>query len=450
VSSHLLRCVQLVLTHLLAAMSSFVAIVITLQFATSVLASAPNRCNAVEDASALLQSHARLSMSTDTEHRSAMTLSSLESSKADRQFANALFEEMLGADPKSRNMSSLMVIKKILNDTLLPGLWQAHASTEKSLEVAHQSVVQCVDETATGTTEVSNQRTVASNAKSEHASCRAEEILAAKKEKEDCDDLDSFLNNLQFVPHPTTRNLETISDYVTKGVDWFRDTSKDLTAKNHSCNTSTATHEARQNTCRQDQASFESHFCQYRQDILDLQASSISCYGVTAAAFHDLKKETEDQVLTWKAEYKAMKKIECYLDAWLGDKNLSTVDKSKPSQCEDESIDTSPVDVSYPTIPNEPVIDVSPVQEFPGSDNFVSTHYGDLKHDTVTACIPETTTQTTTPPASNTFQTFNGIDDRMDMGLSSSDISTEMTWAFKSSQIDILQNYERTFDFDNG
>jgi hypothetical protein len=100
---------------------------------------------------------------------------------------------------------------------------------------------------------------------------------------------------------------------------------------------------------------------------------------------------------SWKAEYIAIKKIDCFLGVWLSDGNVKTIDKAKISKCNGSAVDTSPIHVNYPVIPEETVVSLEPVEEYPGHDAFPD-RYSSLAHphSEVKSCETTTTTTTTT------------------------------------------------------
>merc|ERR1711908_103363 len=72
----------------------------------------------------------------------------------------------------------------------------------------------------------------------------------------------------------------------------------------------------------------------------------------------------------------------------MSDSNTSTVNHSILESCNGSYIDTTPVTVSYPELPNAVGCDTSPVHQSPGTASFESVEYASFADNVqeVTAC----------------------------------------------------------------
>jgi len=307
--------------------------------------------------------------------------------------------ELASAD---RNMTLMKVIMQMLNETLLPGLENSTKQAQKELDVANQRIVKCNSDTQIGQTKVDTiYKEAADAAETTHSQCRVRELQLADLKNQKCAARDQFQANLNYpcpAPDGSASTAEHIA-HMVKAQKWYTSNLEILKDFHKECNDATAALDASHETCDDNQGTFESHFCEYRTKLLDLEKNSTACYETSKTAYESMMAAKKQMLKdTWVVEYLAMKKIECFLQVWLSDNNVSTVDKGVPAKCSQitvENLDMTPITLKYEDIPPAQIVSIEPVLEYPGSSGFVQKYYtqGRVTYNDVDACVVTTTTE---------------------------------------------------------
>jgi hypothetical protein len=318
--------------------------------------------SASEDASTLLQSRSKI--------ESKLTSDTWLGKPGDLTPMLQFVEKMATLSPPERNMSGLSFIWDIVNGTLLPGLVEAHAFGQQQIVASKDKVVECITDAETKMENVYTLGNTSSGLKTTVTECRSSE----KDERENmtslCDDLSDFVTNTVFPNIPDPADVVALRPILKR----YKTLATEFAAKDAACNSSSATHENEAGSCNTDQRQFESAFCQYRDALVAADSEYTTCNDRDNSSHQSLVQELQGKVINWKAEYKAIKKILCYLNVWLYDDNTSTVNTAET--CKTDEIDTTAMDIAYPTLPDAKVINVAPVAEYPGSDNWADTYNG--------------------------------------------------------------------------
>jgi hypothetical protein len=320
----------------------------------------------------------------------------------DMIFPMLQFVEGLGAmGAPGRNMSTLNSIKAIISDILMPRLLDSHASGEKQLNDSIVHIDACVTKADQDMAVVAGLNNSAAQAEAAHKTCREEEETENNDKTTTCGALTYFLNHSVYPTIPDPPTVVAMRPIMRI----YKCLAIDFEEKDTRCNSSTLKHSDKVAVCNGDQANFESYFCAYRDALVAAATTYTTCYTTSNTSHDRLVKDTKASVDRWKVEYLAIKKIECYLDVWLGDGNVSTVDPSKVTACDSAVVDTSALDIVYPVVPSPRIIDTSLVQEYPGTSNFPERYSSLASHDpSIASCVLLHTTVTTTQPSSSFLQ----------------------------------------------
>merc|ERR1719356_1564335 len=197
--------------------------------------------------------------------------------------------------------------------------------------------------------------------------------------KAKCDALDAFLDAIE-VPAtlPPSRKRAQMVEFVTTMSDYFCPKGPEATKLNTACLNAISDLGTQKAECDKNQAAFESGFCTWRTQIIDTRSALDKCYSSAAASHGELVDTTKGNVAKWKTEYTSLKKIVCYTDVWLNNNDASTVDSNMFEKCKSQTIDTSPMDIEYPTVPPQADCPTTKVDIFPGSAAFPTTEYKDF------------------------------------------------------------------------
>jgi hypothetical protein len=292
-------------------------------------------------------------------------------------------ESMRTKNPPERDMSQLSTIKDILTDTLLPGLESDHAFGQQQIDASKNAIDQCITDAEAHMTDVYTFGNASVTRENNHTVCRGEEKDDNDEMTSDCNDLNTFVTDTVFPSIPEPPEIVTLRPILKR----YKNLAIAFETKDAACNSSTTVHDDKVEDCDEAQSLFETAFCEYRQALLGADSTYTTCNNEKTSSHSSLVTVLEGKVIGWKAEYKAIKKILCYLNVWLHDGDESTVNTALATSCEDDSIDTSPMDISYPTVPSAKVINVAPVQEFPGSTNWPERYSALTTYDDdITVC----------------------------------------------------------------
>jgi hypothetical protein len=318
--------------------------------------------SASEDACTLLQSQSKI--------ESKLTTHTWLGKPSDLVPMLQFVEKMATVSPPERNMSGLSFIWDIVNGTLLPGLVEAHDFGQEQIDASKDKVVECITTAETAMGDVYTKGNTSSTAQTTHSTCRTDEEVERDNMTTLCTDLSDFVTTENFPTIESPAEVEALRPILKR----YKNLAITFAAKDGACNSSTTVHDTKVGECNGDQSQFEGDFCLYRDALLAVDSDYTTCNTRDNSSHQSLVQELEGKVINWKAEYKAIKKILCYLNVWLYDDNTSTVNTAET--CKTDEIDTTAMDIAYPTLPDEKVINVAPVAEYPGSDNWADTYNG--------------------------------------------------------------------------
>jgi hypothetical protein len=315
--------------------------------------------------------------------------------KWDIQAADGMLKSlMLLKQVPEANMSQVTDMGTIVQDTLLPGLLEAHNFSQVQLDEAMRRLEDCNTALETGlAAQVTPLETLTGEAKFNHTTCREAQKLLKENMTTMCDLLSSFLTNSLF---PTLGESPELPQARTD-FHQYEILAPEFVVKDRACNESTALYEAKVLVCDGLQAAYQSDFCEFRQSLLSVKSTYEQCYTDNRDDYTSLWDELQEQVVKWKAEYTSIKKIECYLQVWLSDANVNTVNATSATWCEEHTPDTSSMDILplVLDVPDPVEVDTSMVEEYPGTPGFPSFAYTNpeisYNHD-ISSCISETPT----------------------------------------------------------
>jgi hypothetical protein len=336
------------------------------------------------DASTLLQSQAK----TVSRHTSEGNAGSKQANRLS-EFGGLepmlqFVESLQHVTPPERNMTQLNTIKDIVTGILLPGLESAQAFGQEQLDESKDRIDSCIETADATMVTVYAKGNTSSQGETTHADCRALEEVDRSDMETKCSALQAFVDDETFPEIPEPPAVEALRPVMKR----FKSLASVFETKDSECNSSTATHTAKVTECDGDQDQYEDDFCLYRQALLATDAAYTTCNNTENSSHNSLVTQIEEKVINWKAEYKAIKKILCYLDVWLHDGNLSTVNTALASSCESNDIDTSAMDIVYPVVPSPRVINLQPVEDYPGSDDWADRYDAlDSHNPVITHCL---------------------------------------------------------------
>jgi CxxC motif-containing protein len=302
--------------------------------------------------------------------------------------------------PPARNMTRSKELEQMLLTIVMGGLNKSQEYAQTQINSESSTVNSCIKALETQGSNVAQKSVETAAAKQKHADCRTAEASQQTNRTTICNELQAHLP-IAFPTVPDPQTPETVRVYFKKMLE----EEKKFREKDIACNNTKTRHQDARKKCGVNQASYESHFCEHQVQVLGLDKNVKSCQA-HKDTYDELKKRTVAQVDSWGAELKAVKKILCYLDTWLSDNNVSTVNKSFATQCERLNVNLSSVAVQYPSLQTLTVVaNVQSVQGYPGTTDFLKNYEtlpSKAPRENVIPCFTTTTTTTTTTQASVT------------------------------------------------
>jgi len=326
------------------------------------------------------------------------------------------FEDMArsGSRPQEDKIS---VIKKIVQDELMPDLKETHAAAKNQVSLNLDAIDQCNKNSGSRLGSIKSTTEVAvGKRRIEHSSCRGTEKdkLGVKTAK--CQELDAELEAINDpVNLPSGRPRAEMVSFVKTMSDYYCPKGPPVEAMNTACLQATSEHDEQKEQCDRSQASFESGFCTWNQQLVDACDAHSSCYADAKKAYNSHVVATKELVKMWKVEYDSLEKIVCYTDVWMNDNNVNTADKAKLDECnkKKEASPNHPMDIDYGTPADQAQCSLAAVENHPGTPGFVAAEYANI--DAVVEVIPcsgiastqAASTATTVPAATPAGVTWN-------------------------------------------
>merc|ERR1719313_1273745 len=262
----------------------------------------------------------------------------------------------------------------------------------------------------------STEKTVGSS-RGTHATCREEEKNKEEHKNGRCGELDTFLEAIQ-TPAAKPEGRDPAVKWVQGESSYWCEQGPTVTGLNEACKKAEKEHAEHKDSCDRKQGEFESGFCTWRTELLDACSDLQTCHDGAVDVYNKHVTITKTLVEKLVTEYKSLKKILCYVDVWMNDKDTSTVDASQYAKCQDQD----PTDeaqkalaIDYGTPEAKAACDTAPVQTYPGTTEFPTTEYSKFSKYAIAplACVGKdavTTAEATTTTAEpvTTMKEVNG------------------------------------------
>jgi hypothetical protein len=245
--------------------------------------------------------------------------------------------------PDHRNEQVLDLIKSMINDITLE-LMENHHYGQTQLDERHNEFNTCFEDINGTISYLAMKKQYRDDSEDNHRACRSEEGLDLDDKTSVCGALNDFITITVF---PTIPDSPTVNAALRAALRRLKTLAIEFENKDLACNQSSSRHALKAQECFSLQEKTEMSFCGYRREALVHIGLHNTCHNDMSRRYNTSKQELQHQVTLWKHEYTTLKKIECYLDVWLGDGNLSTVNVDGISSCESASIDTAPLDIFY-------------------------------------------------------------------------------------------------------
>jgi hypothetical protein len=310
-------------------------------------------------------------------------LSQVQPSLLETRVPDLLAEvESMVHSKRTPDRSKIKVIQDIVEQELLPDLMTTHNAAQQQVKTNLKAIDTCNSNTTSRQGQIkSSAEEQVNTTRVSHASCREEEETKGGTKSAKCTELDNFLNGV-YVPEnmPEGKPRIQMVQYVKTMKDYYCPKGPKVKELNAACKAAEGQHATHKAECDRKQATFEAQFCVWRTQLSDeCSAFEKTCYDPAVHVYKGHVNTTRTLVTRWKSEYVALKKIACYVQVWMKDGDVHTVDHEQMAQCQQLKPDDSKMDINFGNVPPKASCDLSPVAKYPGTEQFETTEYSKFK-----------------------------------------------------------------------
>jgi len=312
-----------------------------------------------------------------------------------KELAMADVQGEFGADPiTSQVLQSIIdqMNENVINVTLINHR-EDQREINRSIAVIENCTTTMQMKFAEGNTGVNALNAKQASDNTTHYDCRSRQVGLNSTQVAECNDFHLYAHGLHrskpkclcsFPKGHSPAKLKCIQ--LAKG--WAITANSTYITKRDECDTATYILRRKQLTCDSNQRTFESAFCSYAQSLTTTCKTYTTCRSKSISTHNTTISDVRVSEAARKAEYKAAKKVICYIGVF------TAADTAKPkaySDCNAATYSTTLLDIVYPPIPTVATCDVSPVDDKPCDHNFLSTYYAGKAWSTqapATKCTP--------------------------------------------------------------
>eukprot|EP00747_Dinoflagellata_sp_TGD_P163152 gnl/TRDRNA2_/TRDRNA2_181528_c0_seq1.p1 gnl/TRDRNA2_/TRDRNA2_181528_c0~~gnl/TRDRNA2_/TRDRNA2_181528_c0_seq1.p1 ORF type:complete len:455 (-),score=76.30 gnl/TRDRNA2_/TRDRNA2_181528_c0_seq1:254-1618(-) len=274
--------------------------------------------------------------------------------------------------------AAVATFRDLIEWSLFPNLKSTHADGAKEMDGLLKHIVTLNKDisaqlAAIKSTDESNVDT----SRSSHTNCRVAESHSEAAFA--CNDLKVFVQGIR--PPEDKPSSDSATEWLhyikTEGEYWPK-RQEQFDRKAAACDDARARNAKQTQECNRLQAQFEIAFCDWRTMLVDACNTFATKYSNQSKLYNERKAFIEELIPEWHAEYIAIKKINCYLDSW-----LHPSDKLNVGRCKSLQVDASPMDLNISLVPAPEACNTSRVQEYPGTEGFLTKEYAVFKNVSV-------------------------------------------------------------------
>jgi hypothetical protein len=249
--------------------------------------------------------------------------------------------------------SILDTIDKTILGPNLDDINTADKADEESLQRAADDVAACESPDLDATvSKAAEMNATATGEWAKHAACLVEQARLKDEMEAAKGRLDDFLadsaKNLPSCAIPTAEaKVEDVEDFMDKQAAWYADHDKTYGEKLNDWNTRIAAHEAKVAECLAQQDKAQQLTCEWRAYVVASQSTYAACRARTLKAYADTLTINKANADDHKAEWEAMKHLQCYIATLRADISATG---EQLAHCESETIDTTHLNIIEPTV----------------------------------------------------------------------------------------------------
>jgi len=177
--------------------------------------------------------------------------------------------------------------------------------------------------------------------------------LKEAKEKA-CQELQTFSEGLE-APMCLDRIFRHAEDLLEENLrrnwEFFNEKYPAFVKRKKVCDDATLASETKFSQCQRDKSLIEATFCELRSARRSACSEYSTCYSSMSASFRKVIKDVKSLNLKTKDEYRAIRRIECFIGIMVDGKADSDEDSTNPGSCDWQNLDVSSLNVTYPALP---------------------------------------------------------------------------------------------------
>jgi hypothetical protein len=281
-----------------------------------------------------------------------------------------------GQAPTPEEAKAITDTRRLVKDEIVPEMKSSRDNAEKQAGSHVKTIGECDQTAVLSLAAIKDQtETIVGLRRTAHSACRKQQITKNATQLSKCDKVKELLAG-RAVPN------EDLVAYIKATNDQGSVNGPMFTAWAQECAAATdelANHKA---DCDRKQTAFEMAFCTWMTELTATCGTHSMCFDGAEKSYGTFLTDTSALVGKWKHETEKLEKFDCSLGVWLtGASGLdsSSGNGADPLQhCKDLRVDTSHIDISFPKTPDKSKCDTTPVQNHPGTANFVNLEYAEF------------------------------------------------------------------------
>jgi hypothetical protein len=279
----------------------------------------------------------------------------------------------------------MKAIKKMVEEELIPDIIKERAAKVAEIRKFNDAIKTGIAETNTFRTSLKtsgNNKTV--HARASHEKCRESEASLLAIQKQKCGTMKTYLDSVvgsNQVPSTWCRKMPSADDakgvksYADAMYEYFKNAKPMVDKLVNECDAATEAAKEAKKDCDAKQAQFESDFCQWKTVVHEKCANFETRYNDSVKAFQVVVDAKTKRVEGWKAEYVGFKKILCYCNVWIGNKNNGKYKAGSFNHCNTIKVNTTLLDIEPPKVPKKAMCSADRAATYPGDADFKSKEY---------------------------------------------------------------------------
>ena len=276
----------------------------------------------------------------------------------------------------------IATIKNLIQNDIMPALQTTRVEAANVTTDHLNAIISCNTVSQTAAADIAKGRQVSvETARSTHRDCRVAEKALHDHNLTNADSfcvkLGKFLHGADPLEIQDGSSRRDAVKYVKDASAKNMCDSTQVTALDIGCRDKETELATKKSDCATNQKAFETEFCAWKTDLETNCATLGTCRSLAKTAYDAHVSKTKTLVDKWNVETKALKKILCYCEVWMSEKDdgddRSTHNANQFDLCKTQT--HTPPTVDYGSPEAEVACPVTSVANHPGTNGFITHEY---------------------------------------------------------------------------